>query len=472
VGDLVPPRRLRAPVQAAVRAAWPDGRRARAPFGEAAIAAALAWNPTAVDELESWPEQRYLDYLDAIETDADLGGVGEVRRVVYSDGALRHLLASYAESLACRLDGVPAAFAVGPTMPARDVAATETASVVDCAMTTLGPYQVAPGAALSAQLLGGGGDVDVYVRRGAPPTLDAYDCRSTDVGAVDRCAVDAPDGGPVYVGLLGVSGGGATARRAGGHRLSPGGSGPAGVPGRPVPRRQRGHQGRVEPRLRRHAGAHVRHQRAAMGPLVEPGGLADWGPGAGGALPGPDEIYTITTPSDATFRLTGLHIMSKELPHWMWITLWWSDTPDDDFGADRPAAIAALPGPWGHYKMAVSVAYLEEDADTTGGADGTLGDALAATHGGVGQPTWTSNPFIELGAGNAATNCIGCHQHGGTDEVSEVIIADPARFPHHGRTQVRNNFATDYSWAILGGRGDELAAIVQNEVDYWAAAEE
>ena len=74
--------------------------------------------------------------------------------------------------------------------------------------------------------------------------------------------------------------------------------------------------------------------------------------------------------------------MSKELDHWLWITLWWSPDPDSDFGADRPAAIAALPGPWRNYKMCVTSSYLEGDPDPRGGADGSLGDALAAVHGG------------------------------------------------------------------------------------------
>jgi hypothetical protein len=154
------------------------------------------------------------------------------------------------------------------------------------------------------------------------------------------------------------------------------------------------------------------------------------------------------------------------------MTLWWSDRPDDDFGADRPAAVAALPGPWRNYKMCVSTGYLEGDPDPRGGFSGSLGDALAAvTRGGAGAPTWCSNPYIELGAGNADTNCIGCHQHGGTALIAEDIISDPARFPHHGRTRVRNNFFTDYSWALQGGRGDDLSAIIKAEVDYWDASE-
>ena len=48
----------------------------------------------------------------------------------------------------------------------------------------------------------------------------------------------------------------------------------------------------------------------------------------------------------------------------------------------------------------------------------------------------------------------------------EVILDDR---PHHGSTRMRNNFFTDYLWAIKGGQGEDLSALVQAEVDYWDA---
>jgi hypothetical protein len=50
--------------------------------------------------------------------------------------------------------------------------------------------------------------------------------------------------------------------------------------------------------------------------------------------------------------------------------------------------------------------------------------------------------------------------------LPEAILADE---PHFGSTRVRNNFFTDYTWAIKGGRGEDLSSIVQAEVDYWDA---
>src|SRR6185503_8774346 len=192
---------------------------------------------------------------------------------------------------------------------------------------------------------------------------------------------------------------------------------------------------------------------------------ADWADGDGSANPDPSKIYTVTLPNGNTFRMPALHVMTKELDHWQWITLWWSPTPDTDFGADRPASVANLPGPWANYKMCTVTAYLEGDPDPYGGFAGTLGDSLAAVTT-TDMPSWCSNPYLELGPGNAQTNCIGCHQHGGTMltplETLETL-------PHHGSTRVRNNFFTDYLWAIQGGQGEDLSAIVQAEVDYWDA---
>jgi len=185
----------------------------------------------------------------------------------------------------------------------------------------------------------------------------------------------------------------------------------------------------------------------------------------GVADPQPDEIYTVELPTGGRFRLPALHIMSKELDHWVWITLWYSTSPDTDFGADRPASVAALPGPWSHYKMCVATTYLEADPDPRGGQTGTLGDALAAVHRGVGGPTWCSNPYLEEGKSNAITNCIGCHQHGGTALQPADILAAP----DHGVTRTRNNFFTDYLWVIKGGGGEDLSSTVQAEVDFWDA---
>jgi hypothetical protein len=175
--------------------------------------------------------------------------------------------------------------------------------------------------------------------------------------------------------------------------------------------------------------------------------------------------------SDGTrFRMPALHLVTKELRDWLWITIWWSDKPDEDFGADRPEEIKKLGGPWGHYKMNVAVAFEEKDPDPKGGFTGSLGDALAATYGGVGKPSWASNPYLEKGAPNAQTNCIGCHQHAGTLENSESILGAPDKFPAASRTKVRKNFPTDYTWALTSAP-ERLVGVIEDQVKHYDAVE-
>ncbi|MEZ4366402.1 MAG: hypothetical protein R2939_08955 [Kofleriaceae bacterium] len=466
MAHLVPPRRLRACSSTSTRRC-PAGRAARTPLSSEMLDAGLAWNTVAVDELASWPEQRYLDYLAEIDTDLEVDGVGNAQRVLQPGRA-----AAPARRVRPHR-GVPRGGAAagvrrrpGDAGPRRGRARDRGGG--DLRVATAQAVLVAADAELTittAAAAGAVGDVDLYVRRGAPPTLDDYDCRSQGGGLAEQCTVDGD--GPVYAALLGLAAGEVevTAAYREADVVTPtclAGQFPADA----VVIKADWRRVIFDDQIPIYDTSGPR-----MAVRLRPDGSFDWGPGDGSANPGPSEIYTVQLSSGAVYRLAGLHIMTKELTHWMWITLWWSPEPDTDFGADRPAAIAALPGPWAHYKLAVSVAYLEEDPDPRGGQAGSLGDALAAVHGGVGQPTWASNPYIELGAGNAATNCIGCHQHGGTDLTAEQIIGDEAAFPHHGTTRVRNNFFTDYSWAVQGGRGDDLGAVLQAEVDYWDASE-
>ena len=100
------------------------------------------------------------------------------------------------------------------------------------------------------------------------------------------------------------------------------------------------------------------------------------------------------------------------------------------------------------------------------GSLATLARALGATHAGVGGPTWCSNPYIERGAGNAATNCVGCHQHAGTRLVSEDILADRDAFPDFSRPELRQSFPTDYVFSVR--TGDDLGAMFVETEEHYA----
>ncbi len=230
---------------------------------------------------------------------------------------------------------------------------------------------------------------------------------------------------------------------------------------------------------------------AALARIVAASQTGDWAAGDRESDPDSESIYTIKLRSGDTYRLAGLHIMTKELRHWTWVTLWWSDTPDVDFGEDRPRAFLDAVAPlWGNYKLCAVTGYDERDAAmATHLADSpTLAAAMAAVSDGAaggpsgGGPTWCSNPYIEHGRGNARTNCIGCHQHGGSlvgpdldadgklDPFPlERVIDSEALFPLNGRAQIRQVFPTDYLWSTV--RIDDLAHLLRSEVTRFADAD-
>lgn len=434
----------------------PTSRRARAELGAATIDAGFVWNTTALDQVPEWTAQRYQDYLTAIDSQDKAQGIGGVNRVGYSSGAMRELIHSYNQEYACRIDAPPDPYAEQPVRQGNLVAQHEALALTSCEWKVLGPFVAAAGAKVTVTSTGEG-DADLYVRRGSAPEPHEFDCRSAGDTSTEKCSVGG--GGLVYVAVFGAD---ASTVDVEVSYLSEDVALPTCL-AEEMPRDavivkadwRRQLPGENLPTFDT-SGARMRERLAIK---------TDWADGDGSANPDASAIYTVTLPNGNSFRMPGLHVMSKELDHWMWITLWWSPDPDTDFGADRPAGVANLPGPWKNYKMCVVTSYMEGDADPRGGFTGSLGDSLAAVTGGAETPSWCSNPYLELGENNAGTNCIGCHQHGGT-QLTPLAILD---MQHHGATRVRNNFFTDYLWAIQGGQGEDLSAIVQAEVDYWDA---
>ncbi len=76
------------------------------------------------------------------------------------------------------------------------------------------------------------------------------------------------------------------------------------------------------------------------------------------STPSSDKIFRIKTRDGEEWALRAIHIVTKEVREWVWISLSWSGTPDLDLGSDRPATI---PAPWNNYKMTVSTSFEELD---------------------------------------------------------------------------------------------------------------
>lgn len=191
-----------------------------------------------------------------------------------------------------------------------------------------------------------------------------------------------------------------------------------------------------------------------------------WQPADAQATPGESDAYALELPNGNVFWLTGLHVMTKELDDWFWLSLWWSADPDSDFGADRPSSI---PVPFNHYKMCSVVDFAEGDADPSGGFgvyQTSLGDALAVVHEGSGGPTWCSNPYIEIEPGAAETNCIGCHQLAGSGLSATEIIGDEGARPARSRVRVTHRIDSDYVFALSAG--EDLGSMFTETVQHFA----
>lgn len=435
-------------------------RTAQARFTDAALDGAFGFNVGFATTLPGWSAERLDAYAASLDSAVTVAGVAGVLRIALSPDAVRHLVSSYPEVLRCIAAGAPPPFDDGPA--AARQTAREPVALPRCGVRVLGPYFVATGGELTARLDGAVGGARLTVLDGVTPT------------AATRCAAPAATGcttaGPGLF-MVRVAAQGEAASGVLDVRYTP--------PTADVAACLRG----VFPPAA--ATVALEWRRTDLGvPLptydtsaagiarrLAPGADGSWGDGDGAAEPREGEAYTMRLASGSSFRLAGMHIRTRELARWLNITLWWSPTPDQDFGADRPPAIRALGGPWSSYKMCVATDFDEQDPDPAGGfaRDApSLAAALRAVHEGRGGPSWCSNPYIDAGPGLVRSNCVGCHQHAMSGVRPADVQTDPARYPANGRTRVRNNQPADGFWGIDGG--DHLGAVFAETVEYWRRA--
>jgi hypothetical protein len=186
---------------------------------------------------------------------------------------------------------------------------------------------------------------------------------------------------------------------------------------------------------------------------------------------GPDKIYAVESAERTKYGLRALHISTKDVREWTWVTLWWSPNPNSDFGQDRPASIGRYnQGVWANYKMCVTTSFVERDpAPWSSFQQGQplLAAAIKATHEalvrrGNASPdrqvtTWCSNPHVEGDINNGMSNCIGCHQYAASwdPEVNlrthYTFTLRPdrqTRYPQFSASRRRNNFPSDFTWSF------------------------
>lgn len=440
-----------------------DGRVSRTRFTEAALDEAFGWNPSAILEVPGWTEARFNEYALGLDEDAEIAHLGGLVRIGMSPDVARHVALSYPEILRCApLAARPPRFVDGPAESTQRMARAPVA-LAACEVRTFGPFYVATGGRISATLEGGDAAGALRLVRGETRPLGEEACAtSTDAS----CEADGPGafwvdvestGEPVS-GMLDVTHTAPDVAFAG----CLDGVFPLASATVAAEWRRLGEPAIPFPTFDTSAESLRAHVEAAD---------ATWTPtGDGSADPGPDRIYTMRVPGGGTFGLAGLHIRTREVSNWMNITLWWSPTPNETFGADRSASVEALGAPWNQYAMCVSIDDVEGDPDPTGGVDDPgLGASLAVVHEGLNGPTWCSNPYIDAAPGLVRGNCVGCHQHGYTGARAGETVMDETLFPSHGRLFVRNNHPADQFWGI--DAGDDLGAMIQETVDYWDDAD-
>lgn len=438
----------------------PEGRAAQARFDEAAMDEALGWNVDFVTTLPEWPASRLSNYAASIDNAAELAGATGMHRIAVSPDAVRHLVNSYPEILRCFANGAPPTFVDGP--PASQRMAREPIELPPCGAIGFGPFFVASGGQLEARVSNADATTELSVLEGvgpmAPTRCVAQGSNSCTVAGPGVFRVRVASQGEATRGMLDV------------YYSPPHAEVAACLNGVFPPNAatvalewRRTDIGIPFPVYDTSA--------AGLARRLAPGADATWGPGDGTAQPSEDEAYTLRLPSGSTFQLAGMHIRTRELDHWLNITLWWSPTPDDDFGADRPESVRALGGPWSHYKMCVAIEFDEQDPDPAGGfseSAPSLAAALRTVHEGAGGPSWCSNPYIDAGPGLVRSNCVGCHQHAFSGVRPADVQNDLARYPANGRMQVRNNFPSDGFWGI--DAGDQLGSVFAETVDWWRSS--
>ncbi len=379
---------------------------------EAALESAFEWNTRAVRERASWPLSRLNEYEESLSSDERLHGAGGISRVLFDPIAAAHLVGSAREIAAC-----DASASAGPAELAEFRGALEVEA--RCEPARFGPFVVARGARLTASVTGDALEVDMEGGGSCVKEMGRVVCEVSGPAEVSIVAT-----GPVGVAApVEVRVTGADPSRA------PCLAGPF-PDGAAILKAEyrRADFGFDVPVFATDADA--QSERLSASSRREFTSSAS-------VVPADEDVYVVELEGGARYRLVALHLMTKELDHWGWATLFWSDDPDGDFGADRPP----FPAPFDHYKMCTVTWFGEESPPITGGLP-ALDAALQASSDAVGS-TWCANPYLETGAGNAATNCIGCHQYAGTGAgVGEILGRADG-----GRELARSSFLTDYVWS-------------------------
>ncbi|RYZ89352.1 MAG: hypothetical protein EOP04_07060 [Proteobacteria bacterium] len=162
----------------------------------------------------------------------------------------------------------------------------------------------------------------------------------------------------------------------------------------------------------------------------------------------PNNGFIIQDRTGKRWVLAALHVSTKETANWVWSSFWWSNKPNNDFGADRPKALSRS---LQNYKSCITTGFSENDSSAASTIENpSLREAVKSitsspsvlSHPSPKEKTlgqWCANPFVPLERVAAGNTCIGCHQGGGTKNFQETFEFKDER---------RKNFPGDFSIAF------------------------
>lgn len=156
-----------------------------------------------------------------------------------------------------------------------------------------------------------------------------------------------------------------------------------------------------------------------------------------------EKAFSVYFNDNSFYRLSALHVVTKEVREWIWATFWWSENPTTDFGADRDQNISSMDSVFRNYKMCTVSHFTDGDKDPSQRYRDRFDDlagVLKESRSSFREKTWCANPYLEGTFPN--TNCIACHQHGGTPRTFD-----------NSMTQKRLNFPSDFTFAFSFLRG-------------------
>jgi hypothetical protein len=128
--------------------------------------------------------------------------------------------------------------------------------------------------------------------------------------------------------------------------------------------------------------------------------------------------------------LLAMHVATKDLKDWLWMTFWWHDQPRrGKFAKGRPREVQS---PWNQYLMDVAF-----DMDEPHEKDG--------------RPNVTFNPYFEAGLKDGVhSNCMTCHRNSAVLRINN----NGQRLVTRGKMDGDNHPAffgklrADYLWSV------------------------